>query len=70
MKGLAAPGAGEAGQPLDKLGPELSRRMDVSQAIERFGFVSTTPFAAGLRQMIEWFIGTTDPEIGDYGTQR
>jgi GDP-L-fucose synthase len=31
------------------------RRLDVSRARERFGFVARTPFAQGLRQTVDWY---------------
>lgn len=32
------------------------RRLDVSRARERFGFVAKTPFADGLRQTVDWYL--------------
>jgi GDP-L-fucose synthase len=32
------------------------RRLDVSRATERFGFVAKTPFAAGLEQTVAWYL--------------
>jgi len=43
------------GQPRRKPCPELSRRMDTSQAKARFGFEATTPFEMGLRRTVEWY---------------
>jgi GDP-L-fucose synthase len=31
------------------------RKLDVSRAQERFGFVSATPFEDGLRRTIDWY---------------
>jgi len=31
------------------------RKLDVSRAQERFGFVSATPFEEGLAQTIDWY---------------
>jgi len=46
------------GQPRRKPCPELSRRMDVSRARERFGFESQTQFDDGLRRTIAWYLNT------------
>ena len=32
------------------------RRLDVSRARERFGFVAKTPFADGLKQTVAWYL--------------
>ena len=31
------------------------RKLDVSRAQERFGFVSRTPFEEGLRRTVDWY---------------
>ncbi len=36
------------------------RKLDVSRARERFGFEAATPFEAGLRRTIEWYINTDE----------
>jgi GDP-L-fucose synthase len=37
------------------------RSLDTTRARERFGFTARTPFEAGLREMIEWFVNAYAP---------
>ena len=31
------------------------RKLDVTRAREKFGFTAATPFAAGIKQTVEWY---------------
>ena len=39
----------------DKPDGQPRRRLDVSRALEKFGFRAQVPFEEGLRQTIEWY---------------
>src|SRR6185436_19193462 len=46
---------GEIRWQTDKPDGQPQRRLDVSKALEKFGFQAHTPFAEGLRRTIDWY---------------